>query len=124
MRKTYRDYDKKEGLAIVIIEDKFGISIGRAKVHDDDRDLESEKTGLFIAEARAKIERERKRLVASRKRLNAARTELQQAFKHNHERAQRYALLQDELNRYLNEKEEFRKRYRKMKSKQQGVIEK
>lgn len=124
MRKTYRDYDKKEGLAIVIIEDKFGTSIGRARVHNDDRDLESEKTGLFIAESRAKIERERKRLVASQKRLNAARTELQQAFKHSYERAQRYALLQDELNRYLNEKEEFRKRYRKMKSKQQGVIEK
>ena len=45
-KKIYRDYDKKEGLAVVVIMDKYGVSIGRAKVHEEDKDLESEKTGL------------------------------------------------------------------------------
>lgn len=32
-----------------------GIFIGRAYLHEDDKDLGNEKTGLFIAETRAKI---------------------------------------------------------------------
>lgn len=124
MRKIYRDYDKEKGLAIVIIEDKFGTSIGRARAHEDDQDLKSEKTGLFIAESKARIERERKRLVEAEKRVRAARVELQQAYKHSRERSERYALLKEELNHFLEEKEIFRKKYRKMKSKKQGTIKK
>lgn len=123
-KKIYRDYDKKEGLAVVVIMDKYGVSIGRAKVHEEDKDLESEKTGLAIAEMKAKIERARKRLVKNKKELDAASTQMSRLIDYKQESQEMYDQLKEELNHFLEEKETFRKNYRKMKSRKQGTVEK
>lgn len=123
-KKIYRDYDKKEGLAVVVIMDKYGVSIGRAKVHEEDKDLESEKTGLAIAEMKAKIERARKRLVKNKKELDAASTQMSRLIDYKQESQEMYDQLKEELNHFLEEKEIFRKNYRKMKSRKQGTVEK
>ena len=123
-KKIYRDYDKKEGLAVVVIMDKYGVSIGRAKVHEEDKDLESEKTGLAIAEMKAKIERARKRLVKNKKELDAASAQMSRLIDYKQESQEMYDQLKEELNHFLEEKETFRKNYRKMKSRKQGTVEK
>ena len=123
-KKIYRDYDKKEGLAVEVIMDKYGVSIGRAKVHEEDKDLESEKTGLTIAEMKAKIERARKRLVKNKKELDAASTQMSRLIDYKQESQEMYDQLKEELNHFLEEKETFRKNYRKMKSRKQGTVEK
>ena len=56
MSKTYKtDYAYENGTAYFIIYYKEFIFTGKAKCHPDDLDMESERTGLTIAEARACI---------------------------------------------------------------------
>lgn len=51
---TY-DWDSKKGIAVCTIINTNGTFTGVAKCHPEDMDMESEKTGLSIAEKRARI---------------------------------------------------------------------
>lgn len=112
MSRTRRQYFEETGVSLVIIKDKFGTSEGRARLSEEDKDLESRFTGLTIAEMKAKIERERKRKARAAEVLNKARKEVQRAFVYHIERVKRHEKLQKELESYLETKEKFRKTFR------------
>lgn len=54
-RKPIYDWDEETGVATCFLFDKNNTFIGIALCHSDDEDFKSEKTGLFIAESRARI---------------------------------------------------------------------
>lgn len=124
MGKTYRQFDKETGVALVTIKDKFGVAEGRAKAHEEDRDLLSEFTGLQIAQFKAEIKRAKNRKNASKENLRKARNEVIRAFNHYQSRIKRQSELELEFENYLKEKEIFRKKYRKMKFREAGGIDK
>ena len=56
MSKNYKtEYNYDHGNSLFIIYYKDQVFIGEAYCHSDDMDMESERTGLTIAEARAQI---------------------------------------------------------------------
>lgn len=116
MSMTHRHFNKETGIALVTISDKFGISKGRARVHDEDKELTSEFTGLTIAEMKARIERERKRKNIAKKELDKSIKQVKRISDHYGDRFNQYENLKAELQEYLDNKEEFRKTYRKLKA--------
>lgn len=55
-RQPYYDWNKEDGIATCILYDGENTFLGLATCHPDDKDFQSEKTGLYIAEARAEIQ--------------------------------------------------------------------
>lgn len=54
-KQPYYDWDNTKGIATCILYDGGTPFIGIAKCHPDDKDFQSEKTGMIIAESRAEI---------------------------------------------------------------------
>ena len=55
-KQPFYDWNKEEGIATCILYDGENTFLGLATCHPDDKDFQSEKTGLYIAEARAEIQ--------------------------------------------------------------------
>lgn len=55
-RQPYYDWNEEGGIATCILDDGKNTFLGLATCHPDDEDFQSEKTGLYIAEARAEIQ--------------------------------------------------------------------
>lgn len=117
MSRIYRSFNAETGVSEVMIKDKFGVSFGRAKINIADKDLPSEKTGLTIAELKARIERERKRKIKAKNDLEKTVAEVERLQRHLEDRIQKELELKEELKEYLNAKEDFRKSYRQVQSK-------
>ena len=54
-RKFKYDWDQENGVATCYLFDKNNVFIGMAMCHSDDEEFKSEKTGIHIAESRARI---------------------------------------------------------------------
>lgn len=124
MANVYREFDEETGIAIVEIIDKYGMSKGRARAHESDQDLVSEKTGLTIAEYKARIERERKRKVVAKKELERANASVKRAKEKLDQRTYQHNNLQKALKTFLENKEKFRKTHRKIKSREASMKQK
>ena len=55
-KEPYYDWNEQDGIATCILYDGENTFLGLATCHPDDEDFQSEKTGLYIAEARAEIQ--------------------------------------------------------------------
>lgn len=116
MARTHRHFDKETGTAVVTIFDKFGEFVGKAKTHEEDKDLQSEITGMTIAELKAKIARATKRKNKSQETMLKSISKVENDSEHFFGRVQVLQELENELENYLENKELFRKRYRKIKA--------
>ena len=95
MKLIYNDFNKQTGQSIVILADKYGRYVGKAKCHPDDKQFISELMGCALAENRAKIKSLNNKLRITKIKLNTVKTILKTA--------QESHLLLQHIKNYKNE---------------------
>ena len=113
-------YDKEKCESVVIISENGNCYKGVAKTHPDDKECASKYTGLTIADYRAKIERQKRKIKSAKaelKMINSRKAELE-----NYITARSLSLnsLVLELKKYLLEKNKFQELYRRNKNRGQS----
>lgn len=118
MNKTIKYiYNKELGRAECFIFEQGNKYKGVAQVHEEDKDLASEKVGLTIAYLKAEIDRFNKKAKRAREKAE----ELQKQVDHfknlatQHE--ERKQIYEKELQEYLEAKEKFRQIYQNVQLK-------
>ena len=77
-------YDKEKCESVVIISENGNCYKGTAKTHPDDKECASKYTGLTIADYRAKIERQKRKIKSAKaelKMINSRKAELENYIK-------------------------------------------
>ena len=70
MKLVYNNFNKQTGESIVILADKHGRYIGKAKCHPDDKEYISEFMGCNLAEKRAQIKGLKNKLHITKIKIN------------------------------------------------------
>ena len=70
MKLVYNNFNKQTGESIVILADKYGRYIGKAKCHPDDKEYISEFMGCNLAEKRAQIKGLKNKLHITKIKIN------------------------------------------------------
>lgn len=107
------DYDN--GKAICTIFEKGKKYKGIAKVHNDDKDFESEKTGLTIAEYKAEIKRYDDKAKRALEKAKLLEKQMQHYLTLAAQYKERKKLYEQELEKFIENKEIFKKRYKAVK---------
>lgn len=111
--KKISSYNPETGEAVFKLIDGRNVYIGKARLHPDDKDVESRLTGLTLAELRARIKRENSKKREKMRLLKQYEHELSQIRKDILFYARREDMCQTFHDDFLEKKSSFQK---KMKS--------